>query len=177
MRNLARLLAAFTAVMISSSVIAQSSTGRWEGRSPRFFSVPQTAWVKAEVLAADPVSQQAGEAINRQLRLRGYNQMPGGAYMVRLELHGRGLVTPVVPIPGYDSVTPRLGIWPEPEKADTVYLSLLVYHQSTGQVIWQGEAMCPGLSPDANNVINAMIGPLLDQMGVNGKGRLDCRNL
>jgi len=177
MRNSARLLAAFVVLIFSSAAFAQSSTGRWEGSSPRFYSVPQTTWVKAELLSNDPVSQQIGNAINAQLRLRGYQQTPGGSYAVRLEMRGRGLTTPAVPIPGYTNATQRLSIWSEADQPNAIYVSLLVYHQSTGQVVWQGEAMCPGLPADASNIINAMVVPLLNQMGANNKARLDCRNL
>lgn len=177
MRTPPRLLAAIIVLVFSSSAFAQSSTGRWEGRSPRFFSVPQTGWAKAELLADDQINRQIGDAIDTQLRMRGYQQTPGGAYAVRLEMRGRGLTTPSVPIPGYDGATPRLSIWSETDQPNAVYISLLVYHQSTGQVVWQGEAMCPGLPADARNIVNAMVVPLLDQMGVNRKARLDCRNL
>jgi hypothetical protein len=109
--------------------------------------------------------------------LRGYQQTPGGSYVVRLEVRGRGLTTPVVPIPGYANSTQRLSIWPEADQPNAIYVSLLLFHQSTGQVIWQGEAMCPGLAPDSRNIVNAMIAPLMNQIGTNGKAGLDCRNL
>ncbi len=177
MRSTALFLAVSAILLASSSAFAQSPAGRWEARSPQFYSVPQTAWLKAEILGDDAVSQQIGAAINAQLRLRGYAQTPGGAYALRLELRGRGLSTPHLPIPGYDNASVRLSIWPQADAPNAIYVSLLLYHQSTGQVMWQGEAVCVGLLPDARNIVNAMIGPLMNKFGANGKAALDCRNL
>ncbi len=186
MRAKALLMVLIASVGLTASLVglaaAQSPAGRWEARSPRFYSVPQTAWVKAELLSDDAVSQQVGTAINAQLRLRGYDIAPGGigpagAYALRLELRGRGLSTPAIVIAGYSNATQRLSIWPEPDRPDAIYVSLLLYHQSTGLVLWQGEAVCIGLPPDARNIVNAMVGPLMDRIGSTGKSSLDCRHL
>jgi hypothetical protein len=177
MRRNALFLSVILASLVSAPLLAQTAGGRWEARSPRFYSVPQTAWVKAEVLSDDPVSVQVGAAMNDQLRRLGYDPGPGGAYSVRLELRGRGLSTPVVPIPGYSNVTQRLAVWPEADRPDTVYVSLVLYHQSTGQIIWQGEAACPGLKPDARNIVNAMVGPMMNRLGTTGKGALGCYSI
>ncbi len=157
--------------------LAQTPSGRWESYAPRVSGLPNTAWVKAEVLGEDAVSEQVGAAVNAQLRLHGYDSGPGGSYSVRIELRGRGLSTPMVPIPGYRNATQRLSIWPEPDQPNAIYLSLLLYHQSTGQVFWQGEAVCIGVLPDALNIVNAMVGPLMEQLGHTGKASLDCRKV
>ncbi len=177
MRVTALLIGLSCAALAAGAAAAQSPGGRWQAYAPHIAGIPNTAWIKAEVLADDAVSQQVGAAVNDQLRLRGFVPGPGGAYAVRVELRGRGLATPVVPIPGYANVTQRLSIWPQPDQADTIYVSLMLYHQSTGQVLWQGEAVCVGLPPDSRNIVNAMVGPLMGQIGTSGQASLECRKL
>ena len=170
-------LGVLAAAATGGTATAQSAGGRWEAYSPKYFSVPQTAWIKVEVLAEDAVSRQVGEEVNALLRRRGHAMGPNGAYAVRLEMRGRGLATPVVPIPGYSNTSQRLSVWPEADQPNAIYVSLMLYHQSTGQVYWQGEAVCIGLPPDAANIVNAMVGPLMQRMGTSGKSSLSCASL
>jgi hypothetical protein len=177
MRGMPLIAGLLVGVLACVSSWAQSSGGRWEAYSPQYYSVPQTAWVRAEVLSNDPVSEQVAAAVDAQLRLHGFDPGPGGAYAVRVEMRGPGLTTPVVPIPGYSNTTRRLSIWPERDSGNAVYVSLLLYHQSTGQIFWQAEAVCAGLPPDSRNIVNAMVGPLMNKIGSSGKAQLDCRPL
>jgi hypothetical protein len=177
MRVMPLIVGLLVGALASVSSWAQSSGGRWEAYSPRYHSVPQTAWVKAEVVSNDPVTAQVAAAVDAQLRLHGFDPGPGGAYAVRVEMRGRGLTTPTVPIPGYDNVTRRLSIWPERDPGNSVYVSLLLYHQSTGEIFWQAEAVCVGLPADSRNIVNAMVGPLMNKIGSSGKAQLDCRPL
>jgi hypothetical protein len=167
-------LGVLAAGVTGGTAAAQGAGGRWEAYSPKYYSVPQTSWIKAEVLAEDPVSVRVGQEVNELLRRRGHLNGPGGAYAVRLEMRGKGLSTPVVPIPGYSNAAQRLSIWPEADRPDAIYVSLMLYHQSTGQVFWQGEAVCTGLPADAPNIINAMVGPLMQRIGTSGKSSLSC---
>lgn len=162
---------------LTTPAVAQTAGGRWEARSPQYYSIPQTAWVRTEVLSPDSTSQQVGAAITTLLRQHGFEQGPGGSYAMRLEMHGRGLTTPSAPIPGYSNATSRLSIWSTQAQDNAVYVSLLLYHQSTGQVFWQGEAMCVGLPADPRDIVNAMVGPLMGHLGRSGDAALGCRPL
>jgi hypothetical protein len=53
-----------------------------------------------------------------------------------------------------------------------VVVSLTLYHQSSGRLLWQSEGTCRGL--DANSVPGAMIVPMMDQLGRTVKTDLSC---
>lgn len=134
-------------------------------------ALPRTAWVKAEILGDTAVEHRAREKVDEMLRLRGYFPERFSPYAVRIEIRGAG-VQPVPPsIPQYDNAPQRLSLW-NSAGADSVAVSLTLYHQSTGQKLWQAEGVCRGL--DAASVAGSMIVPMMDQFGRSVTTSLSC---
>jgi len=160
----------FSAAMIGGPAWAQS--GALETRMTLSMTLPQTAWVKAEILGDTAVEQRARETVNTLLRQRGYTPEKFSPYAVRIEIRGAGVQPVQVAIPQYNNSPHRLSLWNSATGADTVTVSLTLYHQSSGQVIWQAEGTCRGL--DAASIPSSMIYPMMEQLGRSTTASLSC---
>lgn len=163
-------LVLFFAAMIGGPALAQS--GAIETHMTPSMTLPQTAWVKAEILGDTPVEQSAREKVDALLRQRGYTPEKFSPYAVRIEIRGAGVQPVQVAIPQYTNSPRRLSLWNSATGADTVTVSLTLYHQSSGQVIWQAEGTCRGL--DAASIPGSMIFPLMEQLGRTTTTSLSC---
>ncbi len=135
-------------------------------------TLPQTAWIKGEILGTSPVEQKLRETVDLMLRQRGYAPEKFSPYAVRIELRGLG-VNPVEPtIPQYANSQPRLSLWNAAPGPNAVTVSLILYHQSTGRTYWQAEGTCPAM--DASAVSASMIVPLMEYFGQTKKAVLGC---
>lgn len=138
-------------------------------------TLPQTAWMKAEILGDTITERQAHDAVNAALRQRGYVPEKFSPYAVRIEIRGAGVQPVEVPIPQYSNAPTRLSLWNSSTGADSVTVSLTLYHQSSGRVWWQAEGVCRNL--DAASIPGSMIVPMMDQLGRNTKTSLSCTRL
>ena len=75
-------------------------------------------------------------------------------------------------IPQYANRLQRLSLWNDNAPVNSVTISLLLYHQSTGRIYWQAEARCEGLTTDA--IPAAMIVPMMNEFGRSSSGELAC---
>lgn len=174
-RTLRAVLFAGLAAGLTTIASAASAAGQMEAVARRALPLPQTAWVKAEIDGTSGLEAQLRDAVNSDLARRGYNTAPLGPYSVRIEVRADGVATPTLDVAGYKNSQSRLAIWSAPQQPGAVYLSLLLYHQSSGTVYWQAEAVCADMPADAAHIVNAMVAPMMARFGKADKTTLGCR--
>lgn len=155
-----------------SGPASAQSYGAFETVMSSGLTVPQTAWIKGEILGSSPTEQKLRETVDLMLRQRGYVPEKFSPYAVRIEIRGLG-VNPVEPaIPQYANAQPRLSLWNASTGPNAVTVSLILYHQSTGRTYWQAEGTCPAM--DAAALSASMIVPLMEYFGQSKKAELGC---
>lgn len=165
------VLAAMIMQAVSLPAGAQGA-GRMEAVMQRNVTLPQTAWIKAEVLGASATEQKLRADVDLLLRQRGYTPEAFSPYAVRIELRGLD-VDPVAPaIPHYANVQERLSLWNAAAAPGSVTVSLILYHQSSGRVLWQAEGSCASM--DAAALSASMVVPLMNSFGQTSRGELSC---
>ena len=128
--------------------------------------------MKGEILGESVAERSAVAKVDVLLRERGYVPEKFSPYAVRIEIRGAGVQPVDVAIPQYNNAPNRLSLWNSATGADTVTVSLTLYHQSSGRIYWQAEGVCRGL--DAASIPGAMIVPMMDQFGRTTKTSLSC---
>lgn len=174
-----RMLGNFAGLLLFAAGSALSSTsanaqgaGLMESVMASNMTLPQTAWIKGEILGSSATEQKLRETVELMLRHRGYVPEKFSPYAVRIEIRGLG-VNPVEPsIPQYANSQPRLSIWNASTGPNATTVSLILYHQSTGRTYWQAEGTCPAM--DAAAVSASMIVPLMEAFGRSTKTVLGC---
>lgn len=171
-RSLAGLgVVVFLAVASAAgTVLAQG--GSLESRMSPSTTLPQTAWMKGEILGDSAAERSAVAKVDTLLRERGYVPEKFSPYAVRIEIRGAGVQPREVSIPQYNNAPGRLSLWNSAAAPDEVAVSLTLYHQSSGRIYWQAEGVCRGL--DASSIAAAMIVPMMDQFGRSTKTSLSC---
>ena len=156
----------------SAGQVAAQSANRMETQLYPNVTLPQTAWMRGEVLGSAPPEARLKETVDLLLHQRGFQPQPYSPYVVRIELRS-GATPPGAPaIPQYSKPAPRLSLWNDIAPPDSVTLSLTLYHQSTGRIYWQAEGRCTGLTPDA--LAASMVAPLMNEFGRTTSGELAC---
>lgn len=170
-RSVAWLFGLICIATVAVAAPASAQSGALEARMTPGLTLPQTAWVKGEILGDTVVELQAREKVDSLLRARGYVPEKFSPYAVRIEIRGAGVQPVQVPIPQYTNTPSRLSLWSS-AAADSVTVSLTLYHQSSGQVIWQAEGVCRGLN--AASIPGSMIFPMMEQLGRSTTTSLSC---
>jgi hypothetical protein len=171
-RRVVRLLSLTFFLVAAPVATAWSQSGSLEARMSPSQVLPSTAWMKGESLGNTAVEQRAREKVEEMLLRRGYVAEKFSPYAIRVEIRGAGVQPVEVSIPGYNNAPSRLSLWNAATAPDMVVVSLTLYHQSSGRLLWQAEGTCRGL--DANSVPGAMIVPMMDQLGRTVKTDLSC---
>jgi hypothetical protein len=170
-----RLLSFALLSALLSTNPASAQSGSLESRMSPGVTLPQTAWIKAEVLGDSTIERGLRDKVHEILRLHGFVPEPFSPYAVRIELRGAGVQPVDAVIPQYVNAPARLSLWNSATAPDMVTVSLTLYHQSSGRVYWQAEGVCRNL--DAASIPGSMIVPMMDQLGRNTKTSLSCTRL
>lgn len=169
-------LVAFALILIafpgSAGPVAAQGANRIETVLQPNVTLPQTAWMRAETHGQTPADSRLRETVDLLLHQRGFRPEKFSPYVVRIEMRLGGGPPLEAAIPQYANRLQRLSLWNDNAPVNSVTISLLLYHQSTGRIYWQAEARCEGLTTDA--IPAAMIVPMMNEFGRSSSGELAC---